>query len=335
MQRGFTLIELLVVIAIIAILIALLLPAAQAAREAARRAQCVNNLKQLGLAAANYESAVSCLPGDSYSSATMPNYNDISALGQMANYFEQTAIYNSINFSVTAYNPANVTAMNTGLSIFWCPSDPSVSRSALNPASGLPPGTWAVQFTSYAGFSGPWDMNEFVYARYANSADYSLQQADMCGLIYDNSAVRLAQITDGTSNTLLFGELAHGALVGASASNYDEWLQGINTSGFALSAMCPINAFKRTTSQASSLGTALGAAGSFHAGGANFCFADGSVKFLKDSISCWATDPNNQNLPVGLGFDGGLGFTWGTTQPKIYQALSTRASNEVVGADQY
>src|SRR5689334_11725419 len=136
-RRGFTLIELLVVIAIIAVLIALLLPAVQAAREAARRSQCVNNLKQMGLAVHNYTSSLDSLPpsGSSHSTNGLTGYNQPIANPyamkvRILPYMEQQAVYNSINFAVdpewgncNGWECANITAKAMRISSFLCPSD--------------------------------------------------------------------------------------------------------------------------------------------------------------------------------------------------------------------
>jgi len=142
-RRGFTLIELLVVIAIIAVLIALLLPAVQAAREAARRAQCVNNLKQMGLAMHNYHSVADCFPlGASLAALNNTDLEGWSAWsGQalMLSYMEQTAIYNAINFNFnTPYHggvlcaAVNSTAYQSKINSFLCPSDGNAGNNNIN-----------------------------------------------------------------------------------------------------------------------------------------------------------------------------------------------------------
>lgn len=124
-RRGFTLIELLVVIAIIAVLIALLLPAVQAAREAARRSQCVNNLKQLGLAIQNYVDSNEALPPTGTNQSILPNpyMNDLAMKPRLLPYMEQQTVFNSINMTFWYNNAQNITATVATISSFICPSD--------------------------------------------------------------------------------------------------------------------------------------------------------------------------------------------------------------------
>ncbi len=139
-RRGFTLIELLVVIAIIAVLISLLLPAVQSAREAARRAQCTNNLKQLGLALHNYHQAVGTFPmgntiGYSYV-GTQTTWGTFSAQAQMLPYLEQTPLYNSCNFNWDVWYGTgasiNGTVWNVKVNAFLCPSDGKAGMTSIN-----------------------------------------------------------------------------------------------------------------------------------------------------------------------------------------------------------
>src|SRR4051794_10220583 len=146
-RRGFTLIELLVVIAIIAVLISLLLPAVQSAREAARRAQCTNNLKQLGLAMHNYHTANGAFPPGAAASFNQLNLQDgpgklcvnwmgWSAQGMLLGYMEAMPIYNAINFNFDPISwpsaPYNLTLVNTRLATFLCPSDSLAGRQFNN-----------------------------------------------------------------------------------------------------------------------------------------------------------------------------------------------------------
>jgi prepilin-type N-terminal cleavage/methylation domain-containing protein/prepilin-type processing-associated H-X9-DG protein len=201
-RRGFTLIELLVVIAIIAILIALLLPAVQSAREAARRAQCVNNLKQIGLSVANYESGRGSLPW-----ADGPWWSEWSALTLLLPYVEQQPLYNSINFSYSRPPAAAIALMHDGLTnstaeystiaSFLCPSDLNRLSGAYGPnnymanAGSAPNTLYGGDGTGsdgeYSPFSGP-----FIFTGTDNG-----QHA---------TSVKLADVLDGTSNTAAFSE---------------------------------------------------------------------------------------------------------------------------------
>src|SRR5690242_8788500 len=164
-RNAFTLIELLVVIAVIAILIGLLLPAVQQAREAARRAQCVNNLKQLALAAATYESATGIYPPGTF--ITLLTYGTAQSLltttsgpaVHLLPYLDQSQMYNAINFSMNIFYLTNQTVHATGIATLWCPSDGTVSEVKPLPDDALfefasPPGSNRMAYSSYAGVCG-------------------------------------------------------------------------------------------------------------------------------------------------------------------------------------
>ena len=202
-RRAFTLVELLVVIAIIAILIGLLLPAVQKVREAAARIQCGNNLKQLGLAMHNYESAAGRLPS-AYLGTVPPAYTGYpayffswSAFAQINPFLEQTAIYNHMDLTQPMYDPANnynISAANQfavqqNVKVFMCPSDRSMSVDAAYGVPALGPTNYAVCVGSGAspGASpgSPWNSD---------------------GMFEAHNGFRLTDVTDGLSNTAMMSE---------------------------------------------------------------------------------------------------------------------------------
>jgi prepilin-type N-terminal cleavage/methylation domain-containing protein/prepilin-type processing-associated H-X9-DG protein len=344
-RSGFTLIELLVVIAIIAVLIALLLPAVQAAREAARRAQCFNNLKQLGLAAMNYESANGCYPGNSYTTPVkgFPNYYpNFSAFVRMLPYFEQQAMYNAVNFNLTVYEPDNITIAGVAVSTLICPSDQTqptqIVKGAANASFAenvfaLPPGTWMQQFTSYGGNMGTF-MDAFQQAY--GSAEF----AQLNGVIYGDSAVRIAEVIDGTSNTILFGERAHALFAkfdpnfqnSDSSWNSPKWYDTLVT------AYYPPNVGTSSANVGNYTYLYGCTSSSMHPGGANFGLCDGSVRFIKNTINSWTFapgggGPNGASLPNGVTFASFIYTINPGTTLGVFQALATRKGGEVISAD--
>jgi prepilin-type N-terminal cleavage/methylation domain-containing protein/prepilin-type processing-associated H-X9-DG protein len=337
--RGFTLIELLVVIAIIAVLIALLLPAVQAAREAARRAGCVNNLKQLALAAANYESSNGCYPMGTpfkyYANGWVDDGHSvfIALLAQ----FEQNPLYNAVNFSTDIYFAQNSTVQSAQLGMLWCPSDGAIAQKRLPDYafSDIPMGQNPVSFTSYGGSCGTFYVHPATYDATGIASIPSLtSQTD--GMIFVASHVPIAAITDGTSNTFLFSERAQAMLSAGSLADW-HWIFDGYYADTMFTTLYPMNPFNRTADYGTGSGINsdlyVSAASSFHPGGANFAFCDGSVRFLKDSIQT-APMSGATSLPTNVSSATGNVYTW-IGPISVWQALSTRAGGEVISSDAY
>jgi prepilin-type N-terminal cleavage/methylation domain-containing protein/prepilin-type processing-associated H-X9-DG protein len=320
-RRAFTLIELLVVIAIIAVLISLFLPAVQAARESARRAQCMNNLKQIGIALHNYHDAMGAFaPG--YLSLRDPVTFDNDGPGWCwaslsLNHVEQAPVYNSINLVLGVEFPANQTARLTVLASFLCPSD-AWRRDPFTVVDSTTTGTTTgspicdVASSNYVGSVGTGDPSS-LYPYIIDDDNGPPGRDNGNGLFFRNNSVKIAQITDGTSQTFAVGERSQN-------------LSRATWTGAVTNAAVPLVALQGGAGFDPEGGGALALAHtgeghgpnspsgmahgdqywSLHPGGANFLFADGGVRFIKEVV----------------------GF-------RVFQALATRAGGEVLSADQF
>jgi prepilin-type N-terminal cleavage/methylation domain-containing protein/prepilin-type processing-associated H-X9-DG protein len=340
-RQAFTLIELLVVIAIIAILIGLLLPAVQKVREAAARISCTNNLKQLALAALNYESAYRALPFNAitknnnqppyipYAQGTVPTPGNTggtqgrcSGLVPLLPFVEQNNVYPAYTFNVDWSDPMNVNALTIPFALFRCPSSPSdgnvtpyattyigpgndafappsapgsgtnIFGKKVYPGIAISPTGWTSDYAPLAQVKSVKDSTGFEIG-YANPIVAAALPVFSKGALRQNGKTKILEIRDGTSNTTLYSEAAgrsQQCFAGRTCVPYDAtkitgpiWADSDNRLTVTGTDSTGQKNFG-TGPCAMNCNNLQGDIYSFHTGGANIAFADGSVRFVAETI---------------------------------------------------
>ena len=318
-------------------------------------------MKQIALASANYESSNGTFPiGRNYingygaGNVVLTAVDGWSHLARLLNFAEQTAVYNAINFMDTAYGARNSTAESVGLSLLWCPSDGTIiGLRYFEQNAGWDCTTVGITYSSYAGMLGTY----CPFDQFPTSTELGLENGvypDVGtppwagGTGVTRSPVRIASITDGTSNTLAWAEQCHGKYeqlgetpAGGADWSCTGWWADADYSDSTITSFYPPNypipsSYYTNGFWFSPDGCDNGynipvfSSYSFHPGGVNAGFADGSVHFIKNSISSWnswaitrvTTSSANCTIPPG-------------TKQGVWQALSTINGGEVISSDQY
>jgi prepilin-type N-terminal cleavage/methylation domain-containing protein/prepilin-type processing-associated H-X9-DG protein len=337
-KAGFTLIELLVVIAIVAVLVGLLLPAVQQVRESAARLKCANNLKQIGLALHNYEGANGCYPAGYVDGNTDPNSTPDNDVGPgwgwaayLLPYLEQNNVFNQINFTQPIGTGVNAAICQIQLSVFQCPSDSfqrtyqiydsTFSNAAAVVASGNYVGCngWEECFQGAGGNPQPGSGADGLGGLYGQAG---------VGLFYRNSRSRVADVTDGMSNTIFVGERSSNhspsTWVGAvPGGRCPAWMA---TQPFTTPNVPPSQAPSGPNGSAydnADLGEALVLA---HCNATHVPSAD--VPFFDPDVFFSMHTGKGANFLLG---DGSVRFLTSGINPTTYQALGTIAGGEVLG----
>jgi prepilin-type N-terminal cleavage/methylation domain-containing protein/prepilin-type processing-associated H-X9-DG protein len=372
-RPAFTLIELLVVIAIIAVLIALLLPAVQSAREAARRAQCTNNLKQIGLALHNYENSNVAFPpsGESTNFNVSPPATQFvdgnwSTLARLLPYLEGGTAFNALNFNISEYNDwsgINYTGASQAVSVFICPSatrQPDGGRDGADPLDQFSQINNGYGYTDYAPTNYT-DISPVLNTTGAGAMPwipYRDKNTRVNGLL-KQGATRIAEATDGVSNTIAFGEEA-GRDPRYLTPYVESQYNGVITLQAYLAATNPndlgpadgFNAERRSWRWAEP-DAAFGISGTPNNtnGNLNAQAAIGGVLVnIVHEASSWPTSGASRGLNAGnseeissfhpgggniLFGDGHVAFLKNAVNPLTMRALVTLAGGEVVSSDQY
>ena len=313
-KTGFTLIELLVVIAIIAILVALLLPAVQQAREAARRTQCKNNLKQMGLALHNYESTHSTFPpgfisiatttfdaGGSSNQAVDESGPGWGVFAMILPFIDGANLNNNIDYNLSIIDPANAAARSSKISSYLCPSDTFDDLVTVFEGDSV---AGTVTNTVIVDDLGPVSYVGSLAGADANAPGYQgrYEEPGFNGMFHRNVAVRIRDITDGTSNTIGIGERSGmfvnngwagvideraGAATGGVTIHTDDIVQQRGLAGPQVRPAITMVGVHVRSGGPGGPGSTSGSPGGFwspHVGGCQFLLMDGSVRLIGQSI---------------------------------------------------